>query len=73
MAYDKKLHYSAGMLISFAAGSLFTPAWGLAAATVAGLLKEVYDCFDYGGPDPWDAVATIAGGLAGYIIMEVIK
>ncbi len=73
MAFDKRLHFLAGLLISLAAGALFAPAWGLTAAAVAGLLKEVRDYFSYGGPDPWDVIATVAGGLAGYIVMEVIK
>ncbi len=71
--HDKKLHFGAGLLIAISAGLCFGPAWGLAAAALAGLGKEIYDYIDYGGPDPWDIVATVAGGLVGYIIMEIIN
>lgn len=70
MAYDKKLHVGAGLLIAIAGGCLFTPDAGLVLAAFAGLLKEVRDDDVYGDFDPLDLAATLVGGLAGYGIVR---
>ena len=43
-----------------------SPAVGLVACTAVGVGKEIYDSRDtnHHTPDVWDAVATVAGGLA---------
>lgn len=73
MPYDKKLHAAAGLLISLAAGYAFFPLAGLAFAAVTGLLKEIRDWIVYRGFDEIDCLATWAGGLLGYIVVEAIK
>ena len=70
--YDKKLHFLAGLLIAILAGLVFTPAAGLVAAMVAGVLKEIRDWYVYRGSDWKDMVCTWAGGLVGWILLEVI-
>lgn len=66
--HDKALHFIAGVLI-FAVAH-FGGIWvGMAAVTVAAVGKEIYDWFhrDKHTPDVWDAVATMLGGLTGFI------
>ena len=67
MAYDKKLHFAAGLLIAISVGFLFTPLYGMAAAMFAGLMKEVRDWGCYKGFDWKDMVVTWVGGLVGCI------
>jgi hypothetical protein len=47
--------------------------WGLVLSTLAGILKEVYDKghADIHTEDKWDAVATIGGGLIGFIALVI--
>jgi len=73
MAYDKQLHFIAGFLIAILAGYFFSPLWGLTAAIVAGLLKEVRDWYCYHGFDEKDMLSTWLGGLLGMIITGAIK
>ena len=72
MPYDKKLHFGAGVLISCLFGYLVTPAFGLQLSIVAGIIKEIRDWHVYRGPDWKDMVCTWAGGLVGWILLEVI-
>ena len=67
--YDKKLHFLAGLLICIIASVAVNPTYGLAFAMTAGVFKEVYDWYDYGGPDVYDCLATWLGGFVGYAIM----
>ncbi len=67
------MHFLAGLLIAISAGFFFGPEWGPAAAALAGLAKEIYDYFDYGEADILDAVATLAGGFAGFAVWELIS
>lgn len=66
--YDKRLHFLAGLLICIIASLTVNPTYGLAFAMAAGVVKEVYDYFDYGGPDVIDCLATWLGGGAGYAV-----
>jgi hypothetical protein len=68
LPHDKALHFIAGVLI-YAVAHFIHPAVGMVAVTVAAVGKEVYDWFrrDRHTPDLWDAVATMAGGVAGFI------
>jgi hypothetical protein len=60
---DKALHYGVGLGISTAVTSATkSPELGCAAAVVAGLAKEAVDFV----PDPFDFVATAAGGCIDY-------
>ncbi len=74
MAYDKKLHFAAGLLIAVIVGFiLHQPGYGLAAAVFAGAMKEVRDWGCYRGFDWKDMVTTWMGGLLGTLIVEATK
>lgn len=64
---DKVAHCLGGVIL-FAIGQLF--GYGLALAVIGAVVKEIYDYMhkDTHTPDVWDAIATIIGGLLGYII-----
>lgn len=64
---DKVAHCLGGVVL-FAIGQLF--GYGLALAVIGAVVKEIYDYMhkDTHTPDVWDAIATILGGLLGYII-----
>lgn len=68
LSTDKKLHFLAGLSIALAVSIAVNPTCGLVCAMVAGVAKEVYDYFDYGGPDVVDCFATWLGGGIGYAI-----
>lgn len=63
--HDKLLHIVAGLAATMKTAK---PAWALAAAVIVGGLKELYDLWQRHKhtPDPWDALATAAGGAAGF-------
>lgn len=65
---DKQEHFIVG-LIAYMALHFVNIAVGLIVVAVLAIGKEVYDWFhrDRHTPDVWDAVATMAGGVAGYI------
>ena len=65
---DKQGHFIVG-LIAYMALHFVSVTVGLAVVAVLAVGKEVYDWFhrDRHTPDLWDAVATMAGGVAGYI------
>lgn len=69
--YDKKLHFHCGCIISLLIG-LYNPIYGLSAGIVAGVAKEVYDYYDYGGPDIKDFLATAVGSILGALACEVM-
>ena len=74
MAYDKKLHFGAGVLIAVVVGAvLHKPEFGLVAALVAGVLKECWDWHSYGDFDEKDTFATWLGGLVGCIVTMLLK
>ncbi len=65
---DKANHFIYGLGLFIALTIAATPSFALALVVVVGVVKEVYDKVTATGtPDFWDAVATAAGGLAGYI------
>jgi hypothetical protein len=70
--HDKKLHFIAGLLIFLAVSIVINPNCGLITSTVAGVVKEVKDYLDYGGPDVIDCLATWLGGLIGYAVAMMI-
>ena len=69
MAYDKKLHFAAGLLIAISVGFFNAPLYGIAAAIFAGMLKECRDWGCYRGFDWRDMVVTWLGGFVGFIAM----
>lgn len=64
---DKVAHCLGGVIL-FAIGQLF--GYGLFLAVLGAITKEIYDYLhpESHTADPKDAVATILGGLLGYII-----
>lgn len=65
---DKQGHFIIG-LIAYMAFHFAGVAVGLGVVAVLAVGKEIHDWFhrDRHTPDLWDAVATMAGGVAGYI------
>ena len=65
---DKALHLIGGVLI-YAVAHFVSPLVGLGAVVAAGVGKEIYDYFnrDKRTPEVMDAVATIIGGLLGFV------
>ena len=72
IALDKKLHFGAGAVISLVVSLVSTAYIGLLVATIAGIVKEAYDLYDYGSFDYRDFIFTLAGGIFGVIIFGVI-
>lgn len=73
MAYDKKLHFTAGLIIAIACGFMFNAYYALLAAFCAGIAKEIYDLYDYGKFDWRDMVVTWLGGFVGFIILKALE
>lgn len=66
---DKAYHFVVGFLIAVVVG-LYNPAYGLGCAVVAGLGKEIRDKVSgKGTPELLDFIATVAGGLLGYMLL----
>lgn len=72
MPYDKKLHFLCGCIIALLIG-LYNPIYGLLAGITAGVAKEVYDYYDYGGPDIKDFLATAVGSILGACLCMIAK
>ena len=76
---DKLLHFIFGMVIAQVAYGLLAlhciplMAWffGLAAAAIAGSLKEWWDYGHQGVPSWQDLIATIVGAVVGLLIMLI--
>jgi uncharacterized protein involved in cysteine biosynthesis len=69
MPRDKVLHFVAGLVIAGIIGALSSPILGLTAGIFAGIAKEVVDYLRYGGPDPQDFYATLAGAILGAVVV----
>lgn len=65
---DKLGHFAGGVLI-YAAAHFASPLIGLAAVTLIAVAKEGYDAAhsDHHTPEVADALATILGGVAGFV------
>ena len=81
MAYDKKLHFLAGLCISVAAMLLYFYYYGtvnvlhgIGCGMLAGVLKEIKDEIAYGWFDKYYMFATWLGAIAGagliYILLQ---
>ena len=70
---DKQMHFIGGLVIA----ALFTPfigAYSITVVAIVALLKEIYDYLhkDIHTPDFWDWVATVLGGLVGFVIVALL-
>jgi hypothetical protein len=70
---DKQMHFIGGLVIA----ALFTPfigAYSITVVAIVALLKEIYDYLhkDIHTPDFWDWVATMLGGILGFVISALI-
>lgn len=72
--YDKILHFLAGFGIATMVYVITENAlYGLFAAAFAGLMKELRDWGVYRGFDPADMLTTWAGGIAGWLLMKLVR
>jgi hypothetical protein len=70
---DKQMHFIGGLVIA----ALLTPfigAYSIVVVAIVALLKEIYDYLhkDIHTPDFWDWVATVLGGLVGFVIVALV-
>jgi hypothetical protein len=70
---DKQMHFIGGLVIA----ALLTPfigAYSIVVVAIVALLKEIYDYLhkDIHTPDFWDLVATVLGGLVGFVIVALL-
>jgi hypothetical protein len=70
---DKFMHFICGLVIA----ALLTPfigAYSIVVVAIIALLKEIYDYLhkDIHTPDFWDWVATVLGGLVGFVIVALL-
>jgi hypothetical protein len=70
---DKFMHFVCGLVIA----ALLTPfigAYSIVVVAIVALLKEIYDYLhkDIHTPDFWDWVATVLGGLVGFVIVALL-
>lgn len=72
MAYDKKLHLACGLAIAFIFG-INSPWIGMTTGIVAGIVKEIYDYFDYGLFDKKDMLFTWLGSTIGTGLAILLK
>lgn len=65
---DKVAHFSVGVIV-YAMLHFISPVAGMVGVVAVAFGKEAYDYRhrDKHTPDIWDAVATIAGGLVGFV------
>ncbi len=70
---DKQMHFIGGLVIA----ALLTPfigAYSIVVVAVIALLKEIYDYLhkEIHTPDFWDWVATVLGGLVGFVVVALL-
>jgi hypothetical protein len=70
---DKQMHFICGLVIA----ALLTPfigAYSIVVVAIVALLKEIYDYLhkDIHTPDFWDWVATVLGGLVGFVVVALL-
>jgi hypothetical protein len=70
---DKQQHFISGAIL----GIILTPfigAYSILVVAVIAALKEIYDYLhkDIHTPDFWDWVATVLGGLVGFVIVALL-
>lgn len=70
---DKVLHFASGMIIAFFSSCLFGAVVGVCIGGAAGVAKEIYDEWSYGGFDAEDLFATVAGAAIGAAFFQIIS
>lgn len=70
---DKFMHFLGGFVIA----ALLTPfigAYSILVVAIVALLKEIYDYLhkDIHTPDFWDWVATVLGGVVGFVVVALL-
>ena len=69
---DKLLHFVAGSICSaFIYAITGSPILAFGASVALGISKEVYDSRGHGTVEVLDAVATVAGGVVGVILIRL--
>jgi hypothetical protein len=70
---DKQMHMLSGFIIA-AVLTPFIGAYSIVVVAIIALLKEIYDYLhkDIHTPDFWDWVATVLGGLVGFVIVALL-
>ncbi len=71
-AQDKVLHFLAGFIITALIGFAISLEYGILAGVMAGVLKEIYDEYKYGGFDSKDLIATLIGVVSGALVVHLI-
>ena len=70
--YDKRLHFLAGLGCSLLFGVIINTLVGFISGIVIGILKEIYDFYDYGKFDCYDMFATWIGAIVGASIVWLL-
>jgi hypothetical protein len=70
---DKQMHFISGLIIA----AILTPVIGgysIAVVAVIATAKELYDDMnkDIHTPDIWDLVVTVAGGMLGFVLINLL-
>ncbi len=73
IAKDKQSHFIIGLIIALMFGHLFGVWIGLGVAAAAGIGKELRDMTGHGTPEWADLWFTIAGGVAGALILTMAR
>ena len=70
---DKQMHFLSGFIIA-AVLTPFIGAYSILVVAVIAALKEIYDARhpDKHTADFWDWVATVLGGLVGFVIVALL-
>ncbi len=70
--FDKQLHFGVSAAIGFASYSVLDKNEAFLACSSVGLMKELYDEYDYGGFDKNDMVMNLIGCGIGYAVGDKI-
>lgn len=70
---DKVLHFLVGVGIAIITWGFVGSVGAITLATITAIAKEVYDYWDYGKADPWDALSTMGGCALMLLVLEGIK
>lgn len=69
---DKVKHFILGLIITLLVGFIFSLEYGILVGVSAGVFKEVWDEYTYGGFDAKDLIATLLGVVVGTLIISMI-
>ena len=70
---DKQMHFLSGLIIAVIL-SPFIGLYSIAVVAVIATAKELYDDMnkDIHTPDIWDLVVTVAGGILGFVLVNLL-